>query len=84
MFGDYKLTEDERQTIKAGISLLYNTIRTPDRKSFTGIKIDDNDNFISIRKQLYTSQYLEFKGNSYISGLLEYNLKFGNEDKEIT
>lgn len=80
LFGNYKLTEDERHTIKSGVSYSTTQYELPDRKSFKGIKIDDNTTSISYSGNSITRQYLDFNGEEHISGLLEYNWKFGNED----
>jgi outer membrane receptor protein involved in Fe transport len=80
LFGNYKLTENERHTIKAGVSFSTTQYELPDRKSFKGIKIDDNTTSINYSGNSITRQYLDFKGDEHISGLLEYSWKFGNED----
>ncbi|PZX93914.1 TonB-dependent receptor [Flavobacterium aquariorum] len=80
LFGNYKLTEDERHNIKSGVSYSTTQYELPDRKSFKGIKIDDNTTSISYSGNSITRQYLDFNGEEHISGLLEYNWKFGNED----
>ncbi|MFH6993145.1 TonB-dependent receptor domain-containing protein [Flavobacterium sp. FlaQc-48] len=80
LFGNYKITEDERHTIKSGISFSTTQYELPDRKSFKGIKMDDNTTSISYTGNSLTRQYLDFKGDQHISGLLEYGWKFGNED----
>ncbi|MCC9061975.1 TonB-dependent receptor [Flavobacterium piscisymbiosum] len=80
LFGNYKITEDERHTVKSGISYSTTQYKLPDRKSFKGIRIDDNTTAISYTGNSLTRQYLDFKGDQHISGLLEYNWKFGNED----
>ncbi|WP_417939340.1 TonB-dependent receptor domain-containing protein [Flavobacterium sp. RS13.1] len=80
LFGNYKITEDERHTIKSGISYSTTQYELPDRKSFSGTKVDDNTTSISYSGNSIVRQYLNFKGDNHISGLLEYNWKFGNED----
>ncbi|TDO98558.1 TonB-dependent receptor [Flavobacterium sp. 245] len=80
LFGNYKLTEDERHTVKGGVSYSTTQYELPDRKSFKGIKMDENTTSISYTGNSITRQYLDFKGDEHISGLLEYNWKFGNED----
>jgi len=80
LFGNYKITEDERHTVKSGVSFSTTQYELPDRKSFKGIRMDDNTTSISYTGNSITRQYLDFKGDHHISGLLEYNWKFGNED----
>ncbi|SEP16670.1 TonB-dependent receptor [Flavobacterium sp. CF108] len=80
LFGNYKITEDGRHSIKSGVSYSTTQYELPDRKSFSGIKIDDNTTSISYSGNSIVRQYLDFKGDEHISGLLEYSWKFGNED----
>ncbi|WP_281323178.1 TonB-dependent receptor [Flavobacterium aestivum] len=80
LFGNYKLTENERHNIKSGISYSTTQYELPDRKSFKGVKIDDNTTSISYSGNSIARQYLDFDGEQHISGLLEYSWKFGNED----
>lgn len=80
LLGNYKITEDQRHNIKAGVSFSTTQYDLPDRKSFKGTKIDDNTTSISYSGNSITRQYLDFNGESHLSGLLEYNWKFGNED----
>ncbi|CAN1557696.1 CirA Outer membrane receptor proteins, mostly Fe transport [Flavobacteriaceae bacterium] len=80
LFGNYKITEDDRHNIKSGVSYSTTQYELPDRKSFKGIKIDDNTTSISYSGNSITRQYLDFKGEQHVSGLLEYSWKFGNED----
>ncbi|WP_428231156.1 TonB-dependent receptor domain-containing protein [Flavobacterium sp.] len=80
LFGNYKITEDERHTVKGGVSFSTTQYELPDRKSFKGIKMDDNTTSISYTGNSITRQYLDFKGDQHVSGLLEYGWKFGNED----
>ncbi|RZJ52595.1 MAG: TonB-dependent receptor [Flavobacterium sp.] len=80
LFGNYKITEDERHTIKSGVSYSTTQYELPDRKSFKGTKVNDDTASISYSGNSLTRQYLDFKGDQHISGLLEYSWKFGNED----
>jgi TonB-dependent receptor len=80
LFGNYKITEDDRHNIKSGISYSTTQYELPDRKSFKGIKIDENTTSISYTANSITRQYFDFDGEKHISGLLEYSWKFGNDD----
>lgn len=80
LFGNYKITDDERHNVKAGVSYSTTQYELPDRKSFKGVKIDENTTSISYSGNSITRQYLDFNGEEHISGLLEYSWKFGNED----
>ncbi len=82
LFGNYKLTENEKHTIKGGISYSTSNYELPDRKSFKGVKIDENTTSITYSGNSLLRQYLDFDGKHYLSGMAEYNWKFGNEDLE--
>lgn len=76
---DYKLREDETQNIKAGLSFTKTTFELPDRKSFKGFK-DENNTLINYTGNSLYRQYFDVDGKFHVSGLLEYDWKFGNED----
>lgn len=78
--GKYKLTEDERHNLKAGVSFTKTNYEQPDRKSFKGTKIDDNTTALSYTGNSIARQYFNFDGKSHILGLLEYSWNFGKED----
>ena len=82
LFGDYKLTEDGKQTIKAGGSYVKTGFQQPDRKFITGQKVSDTDINMSYGGNNLNRQYLDVNGNFYFSALAEYNLKFGNKEKQ--
>jgi outer membrane receptor protein involved in Fe transport len=82
LFGNYKLTENERHNLKAGVSFTKTNYQLPDRKSFTGVKLDDNTTSISYTGNSLFRQYLDFNGKYHASGLLEYGWNFGNENIE--
>lgn len=77
LLGEYAITEDKSQTVKAGASYALTKYNQPDRKAFSGIKTDNDGIIASIAGNNFIKQYLEITGNSYFSGLAEYNLKFG-------
>jgi outer membrane receptor protein involved in Fe transport len=81
LFGDYKLTEDGRQTIKAGGSYVKTGFQQPDRKFITGLKVNDSDINMSYGGNNLNRQYLDVNGNFYFSALAEYSIKFGNKEK---
>lgn len=80
LFGDYKLTEDGRHTVKAGGSFVKTGFQQPDRKFITGQVTGDNIDMKYGGNNL-NRQYLDVNGNFYFSALAEYNLKFGNKEK---
>ncbi len=80
LFGTYKLSEDERKNIKMGFSYSKTNYELPDRKSFKGVKTDNNTTSVNYSGNSLFRQYLDFDGKYHVSGLLEYNWLFGNED----
>jgi outer membrane receptor protein involved in Fe transport len=82
LLSSYNLTADKKQTFKAGISYTKTNYQLPDRKSFKGSKIDNNTTFVNYTGSGISRQYFNFDGKYYLSGLLEYKLKFGAADLE--
>ena len=81
LYGDYKLTEDGKHSIKAGGSYVKTSFQQPDRKFISGIKVNENEINMSYGGNNLNRQFLDVKGNFYYSSLLEYNLKFGEDEK---
>ncbi|MFB9107205.1 TonB-dependent receptor [Flavobacterium gyeonganense] len=82
LLGEYALTKDKNQTIKAGASYAITKFEQPDRKFFTGLKTGDDLISTSYGGNNFLRQYLTVDGNSFYSALVEYNLKFGKNDKQ--
>lgn len=81
LLGEYALTSDKNQNIKAGGSFAKTSYKQPDRKFFSGIR--DGQNIItSIAGNNFIKQYLDINSDIYLSGILEYSLKFGGQDKK--
>ncbi|WP_445710415.1 outer membrane beta-barrel protein [Flavobacterium sp.] len=80
----YDLTKSGNHSIKAGGSFVKTNYAQPDRKTIVGTMVDDKNIDISYGGNNLNRQYLEIKGNYYMSGLLEYNWKFGEikDDKQ--
>jgi outer membrane receptor protein involved in Fe transport len=78
---EYALNEDKSQTIKAAGSFAITKYSQPDRKFFSGTKSGDDNLIVSIAGNNFIKQYLDITGNSYFSGLGEYTLKFGKDEK---
>lgn len=79
VFANYKITEDDTHSVRAGISYSKTDYQLPDRKSFKGAKLDDNTTSISYTGNSIVRQYMDFNGDFFGSGLLEYNWKFGDD-----
>ncbi|HEX8608485.1 MAG TPA: TonB-dependent receptor, partial [Pedobacter sp.] len=80
LFANYKITEDDAQSIRAGISYSKTQYQLPDRKFFRGSRIDENTTAVSYSGNSIVRQYMDFNGDFFGSGLLEYSWKFGNTD----
>lgn len=80
LFGNFKLTQNERHNLKAGISYSVTNFELPDRKSFAGVKIDNITTSIGYSANSLTRQYLDFDGDQHISSLFEYSFIFGNKE----
>ncbi|MDQ0967425.1 outer membrane receptor protein involved in Fe transport [Flavobacterium sp. W4I14] len=80
LLANYKITEDDAHSIRAGVSYSKTSYQLPDRKSYRGTKIDDNTTAVSYSGNSVVRQYMDYDGDFFGSGLLEYNWKFGNED----
>jgi outer membrane receptor protein involved in Fe transport len=78
---EYALNEDKSQTLKAAGSFAITKYAQPDRKFFSGTKSGDTDLLVSIAGNNFIKQYLDITGDSYFSGLGEYTLKFGKNEK---
>ena len=81
LLGEYAVSKDKNQMIKAGGSFAKTSYQQPDRKFFSGT-LDGNGNILtSIGGNNFIRQYLDIKSDIYLSGMLEYSLKFGTEKK---
>ncbi|TCC95794.1 TonB-dependent receptor [Pedobacter hiemivivus] len=80
LFANYKLTADDAHSVRAGVSYSKTKYQLPDRKSYRGARIDENTTAVSYAGNSIYRQYMDFDGDFFASGLLEYNWKFGNED----
>lgn len=81
LLGEYAITKDKSQNIKAGGSFAQTSYQQPDRKFFTGTL--DGDNIItSVGGNNFIKQYLDIKSDIYLSGMMEYSLKFGGAEKQ--
>jgi outer membrane receptor protein involved in Fe transport len=78
LLGEYIISTDKKQKIKAGVSYATTKYEQPDRKYFGGSKQNENTASSSYGGSNFLRQYLTVDGNSFYSALLEYNLKFGS------
>jgi TonB-dependent receptor len=80
LLANYKLTENERHNIKTGVSFTKTGYELPDRKSFKGFKVNDESTIINYSGNSLFRQFVNIDGKYHVSGLLEYDWKFGNQD----
>ncbi len=80
LFGNFKITNDSKHTLRAGGSFVKTAFQQPDRKFIIGQKVSETEINTSYGGNHLNRQYLDIKGNYYVSGLLEYNLKFKEKE----
>lgn len=80
LLGEIALTSNKNQNLKFGGSFAKTSYQQPDRKFFSGTP--DGDNILtSIGGNNFIKQYLDINSDIYLSGMAEYSLKFGGEEK---
>ncbi len=83
LFGNYKITADDKHSVNGGISYTRTNYNQPDRKFVTGRKINETQVETQYGGNNLIRQFFNIDNNFHFSGKLEYNLKFGkNEDKQ--
>ena len=83
LFGNYKITADDKHSVNGGISYTRTNYNQPDRKFVTGRKINETQVETQYGGNNLIRQFFNINNNFHFSGKLEYNLKFGkNEDKQ--
>jgi outer membrane receptor protein involved in Fe transport len=79
--GDYFLTEDKKQNIKAGISYNTNSLEQPDRNFILGQKLSEDTVELQYSgNSNLLRQYFSVKGKYFASGMVEYNWNFGKRN----
>ena len=74
----YKLTSDNKHSVKAAVSYVKTVFELPDRKFLVGLR--NNDLFSNTYGgNTLNRQNFRIKGNYFMSGLVEYNFNFGKE-----
>jgi len=81
ILGEYALTSNKNQNLKFGGSFAKTSYQQPDRKFFSGT-LNGNNMITSIAGNNFIRQYLDINSDIYLSGMMEYNLKFGGEEKK--
>lgn len=79
---EYKITKDGKHLLKGGLSYTRTKFNQPDRKFINGTKVNQEDIEVRFGSNNLIRQFLDVENNFHMSGLMEYNYKFGeNEDK---
>jgi len=79
LLASYKLTSNDKHSVKGGISYVKTVYELPDRKFLDGKLNADGSFENSYGGNTLNRQHFSIKGNYYVSGLFEYNYKFGKE-----
>lgn len=79
LLANYKITSDDKHSVKGGISYVKTLYELPDRKFLDGNVNADGSFQNAYGGNTLNRQHFNIKGNYYVSGLLEYKLKFGKE-----
>ncbi len=80
---EYKLSKDGKHSLKSGLSYTRTKFNQPDRKFINGTIVNENEIEVRFGSNNFIRQYLDVENNFHMSGLIEYNYKFGkNEDKQ--
>lgn len=81
LFGDYKITKNKNHILRYGASLAQTQFSQPDRNSYTGTYINDQEVIVSYGGNNFLRQYLDLKSNLFSSAFLEYQWKFSSDNK---
>ena len=80
---EYKLTKNGKHLVKGGLSYTRTKFNQPDRKFINGTIVNEEEIEVRFGSNNLIRQFLEVENNFHMSGLMEYNYKFGkNEDKQ--
>jgi outer membrane receptor protein involved in Fe transport len=80
---EYKLTKDGKHLLVGGLSYTLTSFNQPDRKFINGTVINEEEIEMRYGSNNLIRQFLDVENNFHMSGILEYNYKFGkNEDKQ--
>jgi len=83
LFGNYKLTKNDKHSVNGGLSYTRTKYSQPDRKFLTGTKINDTDINTQYGSNNLLRQFFNIDNNFHMSGNLEYNYKFGKNENKL-
>lgn len=81
LFGEYYLNDSKNQSLKGGALYSATKYNQPDRNSYAGTQVAEDQVNSSYGGNNFLRQYLDISSKSYFSGFLEYNYLFKNDDK---
>lgn len=79
-FGNYKISSDDKHSVKGGLSYTRTKYSQPDRKFITGTKISDTEINTQYGSNNLLRQFFNIDNNFHLSGNLEYSYKFGKNE----
>lgn len=79
---EYKLEKEGKHLLKGGFSYTKTKFSQPDRKFINGTKINNNDIEVRFGSNNLIRQFLDVENNFHMSGMLEYNYKFGKDEEK--
>jgi len=85
VFGEYFIDDAKNHSVKGGFTLAKTNYNQPDRNSYTGSQISENEVNTSYGGNNFLRQYLDINSKLFSSAFAEYNLKFGkSKDNKLT
>lgn len=79
LLANYKITSNDKHSVKGGLSYVKTLFELPDRKFLDGNLNSDGTFENRYGGNTLNRQHFSIKGNYYVSGIFEYNFKFGKE-----
>lgn len=85
LFGDYDILGNKKHVVRYGASLASTQYSQPDRNSYTGTYVSENQILSSYGGNNFLRQFLELQSDLYSSAFAEYTLAFGkNNENKLT
>lgn len=85
LFGDYDILGNKKHVVRYGASLASTQYSQPDRNSYTGTYVSENQILSSYGGNNFLRQFLELQSDLYSSAFAEYTFAFGkNNENKLT
>lgn len=81
LFGDYDVFGTKKHVIRYGVSLANTKYNQPDRNSYTGTYVSENEILSNYGGNNFLRQFLDIKNDLYSSAFVEYNFAFGKDQQ---